>query len=101
MAQLLVKSEQVEHMKLITLTEQHATIEEPEDEWGRGGGMGSQPMETKNSELGKMTTTQEATNQIATPTQPSQPVLDFCPSPNKHFFCGMARKLGCQFCAPK
>ena len=24
-----------------------------------------------------------------------------CPSQNKHFFCGMAKKLGCSFCAKK
>ena len=34
-------------------------------------------------------------------TAPSQPNLDFCPSQKKHFFCGIAKSLGCQFCAPK
>ena len=33
------------------------------------------------------------------PSEP--PDLDFCPSQKKHFFCGIAKSLGCQFCAPK
>ena len=66
-------------------------------EQGRDGELGSQLPICQP----KLTKVPEAKNKIAPPTGTSQPVLDFCPSPNKHFFCGMARKLGCQFCAPK
>lgn len=33
--------------------------------------------------------------------QPGEQNTEFCPTENKHFFCGIARKLGCQFCADK
>lgn len=67
-------------------TEQRTPVEALEDERVRDGEMGSEAI-------------QEADNQITTSTQHSQAVLDFCPSQNKHFFCGTAKKLGCHFCA--
>jgi hypothetical protein len=60
----------------------------------RGGVMGCE------AEFGTMVTIQERENQTAR-ISPSQPELDFCPSQKKHFFCRIAKSLGCHFCAPK
>jgi hypothetical protein len=53
-------------------------------------------MQWKRTEFGKLVKIQEAENQI-TLISPSQPVLDFCPSQEKHCFCGIAKSLGCHF----
>ena len=53
-------------------------------------------MQVHNTESGKMVKIQEAENQITTLIRPSLPVLDIC---DHRFFCRMAKKLGCQFCA--
>ena len=50
------------------------------------------------TQSGKMVKIQEAENQITTLIRPSLPVLDIC---DQRFFCRMAKKLGCQFCAEK
>ena len=76
-----------------------AAVEAREDERVRGGVMGSEAMLCKPTEVGKLVKIQEAETQSTTLMTRSQPVLDFCPS--KRFFCGIARKLGCHFCATK
>jgi hypothetical protein len=80
-------------------TAARAAVVAREDERVRGGVMGREAMLCKPTEVGQLVKIQEAENQSATPMTHSQPVLDFCPS--KHFFCGIARKLGCHFCATK
>jgi len=84
-----------------TTTGHRAAVEAREDERVGGGVMGSEAIQRKPTEFGKLVKIQEVENQITTMVRPSQPILDFCPSEKKHFFCGIAKKLGCQFCAPK
>jgi hypothetical protein len=87
---------------LVTKNEgERTSVEAREDERVRGGVMGGEAIQRKSTEFGKLVKIQEAENQITTMMRPSQPVLDFCPSQKKHFFCGIAKKLGCQFRATK
>ena len=48
--------------------------------------------------FGKTVKVQDVVNEITPLMRSSQPVLDIC---DQRFFCRMAKKLGCQFCAEK
>lgn len=67
----------------------------------QGGAMGSEDIGSKPTGFGKLLKIQVVENLMTTMARSSQEVSDFCPSQKKHFFCGIAKKLGCQFCAPK
>jgi hypothetical protein len=53
------------------------------------------------NEVGQMLEMHEMENPTSALVPPSQPMRAFCPSENKRFYCGIAKKLGCQFCASK
>jgi hypothetical protein len=87
---------------LVTTNEGERTaVEAREDERVHGGVMASEAIQCKPTEFGKLVTIQESEHHITTMMRPSQRVLDFCPSQKKQFFCGIAKKFGCHFCAPK
>jgi hypothetical protein len=72
---------------LVTKNEgEKAAVEAREDERARGGVMGSEAIQRKPTEFGKLVKIQEAENQFTTMLRPSHPVLAFCPSQKKSFF---------------
>ena len=76
-----------------------AVVEGREDLRVRVSVIGGQVIQGTQTEFGKLVKIQGPNKQIIPMMGPSQPGLDCCP--NKHFFCGMAKKLGCQFCVKK
>ncbi len=56
----------------------------------------SEPFRIIPSGAGRARELQEAQVQIITTVHPE---FNFCPQ--KHFFCGIAQKLGCNYCAGK
>ena len=85
----------------IATGDNRADTEASEEEGVHGGEMGSEAIRYKFNEVGKFVNIQAAGTRMTTTVRPSQPVQEFCPPQKKHFFCGIAKKLGCQFCAPK
>ncbi len=56
-----------------------------------------QAIQCKPAKFGKVVKIQEADNQITMGPPHSQPVLDFCPSQNKHFFVEWQRSWAITF----
>ncbi len=54
-----------------------------------------------HNETGEPLSISPTHDRIHARTQPVAQGREFCPTENKRFFCGIARKLGCQFCANK
>ena len=89
---MLEESELAEKSAVVALFDTHEAAQEAVRELQRSG------LASNLTECGKRVKIQKAENQITTLMRPSQPVLSIC---DQRFFCRMAKKLGCQYCAKK